>query len=435
MTRGPTTGESRERFMSDRGRILHSAEIVLPMAGARPIRNGGVVVDSDGVVLSAGPLKDLVDATDERQHHQILMPGLVNAHIHATDAIVDHPVGGGDGLVAWVSDLLTERRQLRDRVTESEFAHSVSSMIRVMMQRGTVAVGEVANDYATLRPIADTGIHVRFMHEALGWSEAASIEIERLMESQRAAESWSASVSHAFALHAPYSTSRTLALRLQQRSREMDSNLYIHLAEDIEERVLYVAGDGAWRRFLDTIGAWDDAWIPPGITPIRYYDALGLIDHRFVAVHLADATAHEIALLARRGASAVLSPRSNAHITGLVPNVPTMVRYGLPFAFGTDGRGSNASVDVMDEARDIAERFPWLPPGVLLEGLTWNGARVLGFSTLGRIAPTGGPGLVSLEVEALPETYGDVERAILFDCRKREVAVPAPDGSRHRYAS
>lgn len=405
------------------------------MAGRRPIRNGAVVTDETGTILGIGRVDEMDLPGDTRWHHQVLMPGLINAHIHATDAILKSPVSGGEGLVPWVSTLLARRNDLRSQLDKDTFEQAVSSTMVGMARLGTVAVGEVANDYSTLKAVGGSGMQVRFMHEALGWRESAGPGIDELMENERRSHTWGGGVEHAFALHAPYSTSHVLAASLRERSLATHTNLYIHLAEDIEERRLYVTGDGAWRVYLEQRGVWDDTWKPPGMEPIPFYDAIGIIDDRFVAVHLADATIHEIALLARRGARAILSPRSNAHITGLVPDADSMVRAGLPFAFGTDGHGSNSSIDVMDEGRAIADRFPFLPPGTIMEGLTWNGAVVLGFPALGRITPGATPGLLSLELDEVPDSYREIERSILFDCRRRSVAVPAASRSTINHAS
>ena len=65
---------------------------------------------------------------------------------------------------------------------------------------------------------------------------------------------------------------------------------------------------------------------------------------------------------------------------------------GSPPALGTDSLASNASLDVLAEARALADRFPSVPARELLAMATWNGARALGREDLGRIAKGAQPG-------------------------------------------
>jgi 5-methylthioadenosine/S-adenosylhomocysteine deaminase len=162
------------------------------------------------------------------------------------------------------------------------------------------------------------------------------------------------------------------------------------------------------------MGVWDNQFEPPGTSPVEYYDEVGLLSDRYVAVHLTDASPDEIDLLARRGAGVILSPTSNLHITGALPDVERIVRTGMRVGIGTDGRGSNPGIDVFDEARLLHERFPGLPAGALLRALTAGGADLLGFEGLGRLRPGRHPGLIAIEVDnAGEDTLESVEHAIL----------------------
>jgi imidazolonepropionase-like amidohydrolase len=51
---------------------------------------------------------------------------------------------------------------------------------------------------------------------------------------------------------------------------------------------------------------------------------------------------------------------------------------GAHVVIGTDSRGSNPDLSVMEELRFIARRFPDLDPATILRLGTWNAARALG---------------------------------------------------------
>lgn len=397
--------------------ILHTAELLLTDVDAPLLRDAAVLLDEDSRVVEVGPPAQISTGYEQRVDHLLLMPGVINCHVHLTDAGIEEPIGGGAGLIAWVGDLLAHRAA---RGADRETAmRAVEDVLARMSEGGTVAVGEVCNDFSTLEPIVRSGIRCRFIHELLAFKEGlAQIAITLGLKDKRIAELPS-TVRYALGAHAPYSVSPALMERIAERDRQIDAFLYQHLAEDPAERELYLNGAGPWRDVLQRLEAWDEGWEAKGVSPIEFYDRLGLLNDRFVAVHLADATDQEIELLARRGVRAILSPRSNLHITGRLPSMAAIASSGMAIGFGTDGRGSSPSVDVFDEARLLMERFPELPSGMLLRGLTTGGAGILGFDDLGAIRPGTAPGLVAVETEVRSTDLGSIERAIVLEASAR----------------
>jgi cytosine/adenosine deaminase-related metal-dependent hydrolase len=66
-------------------------------------------------------------------------------------------------------------------------------------------------------------------------------------------------------------------------------------------------------------------------------------------------------------------------------------------ALGTDSLASSPSLDVLAEARALADRFPTVAARDLVRMATWEGARALGRSDLGRVAKGARPGLIAVE--------------------------------------
>lgn len=394
---------------------LHTAELLLPMEVA-PVPAAGVVVDEAGMVVEMGRLADIRSGYDSRHDHHLLMPGVLNCHVHLTDAARTEPVSGGEGLVRWAGRLLAERSE----GPAPEKRHdAVLRLLARMREQGTVAVGEVANDFGTLEPIARSGMRCRLIQELIAFrGDLAGAMLARAVESV-GEHHFPASIASTIGAHAPYSVSPALMRLIADEDARHGTFLYQHLAEDPAERELYEHGGGLWRGFLERLGSWDPSWHGTGMSPIAFYDAIGLLNDRFVAVHLADATPEEIALLAQRGAMAILSPYSNLHITGLLPPFESIVRSGMRFALGTDGRGSNPGSDVFGEARILLEHWPDLKPGALLEALTRSGAHILQFPELGVIRPGACPGLLAVELDAIPDDPGTLERRIIVDSRSR----------------
>ena len=92
--------------------------------------------------------------------------------------------------------------------------------------------------------------------------------------------------------------------------------------------------------------------------------------------------------VAESGAPVVLCPRSNLHIEGRPPPLDAILAAGISPALGTDSLASNASLDVLAEARLFAERFSEVPARALFDMATVNGARALARADLGRVRQT-----------------------------------------------
>lgn len=387
------------------------------MGGTSPIEHGGVIVDESGTILEIGAVDALRGGWDDRQDHALLMPGLLNCHVHLTDAGRSTPVPGGEGLNAWVRRLLAARRGDAGIGEGEDITPAASGQIAAMREAGVVAFGEVANDGATLPAIAASGMRCRFIHELIGFRgdraddalAAADALRERIAHDHAAGRQ----IKWTLAAHAPYSVAPALMEGIVAATAPRALRFHQHLAEDPAERELYVAGTGAWRDFLGELGAWDESWRAPGVPPIEYYESRGWLNERFVAVHLADATEAELGCLAERGVRAILSPASNLHITGTLPRLDVIAAHGLRFALGTDGRGSNPDADVVAEARTLHDCWPDLEPGLLLAALTTNAADILQMPDLGALRVGTVPGLLAVEAAPDGTDIGAAERAVI----------------------
>jgi aminodeoxyfutalosine deaminase len=121
----------------------------------------------------------------------------------------------------------------------------------------------------------------------------------------------------------------------------------------------------------------------------------------------------------------VLCPRSNQYIGGSLPPLLEVLAAGLSPALGTDSLASNASLDVLAEARALCDHFPEVPAWQLVSMATGNGARALGRPDLGVLARGARPGLYAVE----GEVTGDAAAFLLahVDSPRRVLASRTPE--------
>jgi 5-methylthioadenosine/S-adenosylhomocysteine deaminase len=124
-----------------------------------------------------------------------------------------------------------------------------------------------------------------------------------------------------------------------------------------------------------------------GSGPLERIEAAGLVNDLLIAVHCAQANAHEIELLAAAGTTVVHCPASNLRLGNGIAPLAEMRAAGINVALGTDGAASNDSLDLLGEARLAALLAAGstgdasaLTPHQALEMATLAGARALGMA-------------------------------------------------------
>lgn len=392
-------------------RVVH-ADHVFP-GDAPPIADGAVVVDEHGVVAAVGRAADVVPkhagAALERIRG-VVFPGLVNAHTHIELSAMRGRVAGGRGFVAWVDSLIAQRPE----VGVEEQSEAIDAAVLELARTGTVAVGEVTNTLAAVGPLARRGIGGCIFHEVFGQDRAFVLRrVEGLRDELD--ERWptwpSRDLTYAPAPHTLYTTHEDAVRALLEGAKRYGTLTSLHLAEHAPERRAIEQGDGPVPEWLLARTKQKPEW--PRVPLFDYAERIGALSPMVLLVHLTEARADELARIAAKGAPVVLCPRSNLHIEMKLPPLLAVRGAGIEAALGTDSLASNASLDVLAEAKAFADRFPAVPAWELLEMATWNGARALGRTDLGRIAKGARPGVVAIE----GDVKGDAAAFVLANLR------------------
>ncbi|MFO0585521.1 MAG: amidohydrolase family protein [Anaeromyxobacter sp.] len=310
----------------------------------------------------------------------ILLPALVNAHLHLEVSHMAGRVQGGEGLAPWVQLFIATRATARPEEVQPAMDMAAEDMVAA----GVAAVGDVTNTLGSVGALARAGVAGSVYLEVFGLTPE---RYERMYATAREA------LEHAklppglrvrLSPHAVYSTLPDAVAMLLDAGPGS-----IHLAEDPEERALVAHGTGAFARMAASMKA------PPPRPHARSAVAAVAPHLRpgHLAVHCVDVDAEDAALLARSGAIAVLCPRSNRHIGGKLPPLPLLLDAGVPLAVGTDSLASSPSLAPLAELATLREAFPAVPASRLLP-LAWNGAAV-GAPHVGRLAPGKAPGVLA----------------------------------------
>ncbi len=257
------------------------------------------------------------------------MRGPVNAHVHLELPAL--PSVGGQGLVPWLMSWRKDAPARRDVAMAN--ARYVAAM-------GTAAVIDIGN----------LGVGGEAMHAAgldgLAFTEVFGFDQPHLADG----------VEHATP-HAPYSTHADTIRCVAARGEPWS----IHCDEDVAERAFLADGSGPWPDVLRASKRDLSHWRTPGLTPVRWLDSLGVLGPNTLLVHCTLTTCADLELIADRGCTICICPRSNLHITGRLPDVLGMFDAGVRVLIGTDSLISSPDLDVRNELPVLLEAFPGVP--------------------------------------------------------------------------
>jgi cytosine/adenosine deaminase-related metal-dependent hydrolase len=355
-----------------------------PGAAAEWLRDGAVALDGDRI-LAVGPRGEVEARHGPTERLEaVLLPALVNAHTHLELSYLRGRVPGGEGLVPWVHLLLAARA--REQPPEG----SLEGAIGELREAGVAAVGEVTNTLAALPHLAAAGLAGTLFHEVFGFSaERIASSLASAGELRTRAGDPPPGLRIAPSPHAVYSTHPRVVAELLRGGPAS-----IHLAEDPAERSFCAGASGPFAVMNRAFGATELS--PLGRSPVAV--AAPHLGARSLAVHVVDLDEEDRAALARSGATAVLCPRSNLHIGGRLPDVPSLMAAGVPLAVGTDSLASCPSLSPLAELAALHAAFPRIEPARLLP-LAWDGPAV-GAPTVGRLEVGKAPGILAARIDA-----------------------------------
>lgn len=357
--------------------FLHRAAWVVPVSA--PPLAGGAVIEDGKTILACGEYsavkRQSPAGTIEVDHGcAALMPALVNAHTH----IELSALGGAiplpqPGFPQWLQELLPRRAELPGE----RQARAAADARQALLDAGTGLYGDHANDPAGAADEGPPGLDRQVFAEILGFNR---VELELPTVGDAAAEGGAApgtSNGMSLAAHACYSTSAELIRKAKAWTSQRRLPFSIHAAEHPEEMEFMERGTGFCRDFLESLGKWVPAWKPPGTTPIRYLEGLGVLDERTLLVHAVHLSEPDWEIISRKRCTVCFCPRSNRYLGVGRPDIAKALRLGIPAALGTDSLAGNTDLNLFSEAAFVLDHYPDVSPGDLLCMITLGGASAL----------------------------------------------------------
>lgn len=366
------------------GRVLDRGELYIAGSTIAAVGSGAERLEADYAADTA------LDATG-----MLVMPGLVNAHYHSSDALVR---GAAPGMPLEVWSPFTDAGRL-DRTPREVYVSAQLGALEALAS-GTTAVLDhlrlspaLTEDGldAAARAHLDAGVRTAVAPVLSDLPVAETIPIELAELPPHLAQAATATrqppgeqlgVCAAFLARwagrdlrvrvlvgpsAPQRCSDALLESCAALAARYGTGMHLHVLETRVQRYT------CQRRYA-------------GRT-IEHLAALGVLGPRTSLVHAVWATDDDLDVIASTGTTVVHCPTANLRLGSGIARVPEMLRRGVRVALGTDGPGCNDSlnmVTVMKAAGLIhtlasADHTTWPAPDALLRMATHDAAAVLGY--------------------------------------------------------
>jgi cytosine/adenosine deaminase-related metal-dependent hydrolase len=365
--------------------LIISAPWVVPVD--TPVIRDGSIVIVDGRIVDFGKRADLVVKYSqylEKFYPCVLMPGLVNAHMHLELSHLQNTMEllPGRNFTDWIDRLIEQK--LSGKWCREKIIETFQITLHDQYNSGVVLIGDIGNEYyeelhhleGKLQP--QIVRMLEYLGPNRGACRAALEQLARLDDRIPATG------------HAPYSTAPDLLLAIKKRCNRLQHIFSIHTGESQDEREFLQTGSGSFRDFLERRNSWDGqfSFSESGFTgTIDYFDHLGILDEKTLLVHCVHISKNELQLIKERGAQICLCPGSNQFLgVGSAP-VEQMLALGLLPALGSDSPASNHTIDMWREMQILADSHADLDCSTILAMATMGGARALRHdSDLGSLA-------------------------------------------------
>ncbi|HST69347.1 MAG TPA: amidohydrolase [Solirubrobacterales bacterium] len=280
-----------------------------------------------GADVAAQPGGETIDAGGAH-----LVAPLVNGHTHAAMTLF-RGSGGDLPLMPWLEEKIWP---IEAKLSDEDVYWGARLACAEMLRSGTTRFWDMYwQPEATARAVADAGLRATIgapLFDLNGSPEELRESAHRSLEELAG---FGPEITPALAPHAIYTVSEESLRWIGELSAERDLPVQIHLSETEKEV--------------------QDCIAEHGERPAFYLDRLGMLSGRTILAHGVWLDPDELALVAERGATVVTNPVANMKLAvgGVFPH-PAARTAGVAVGLGTDGAGSNDSLDLLADLKTFA---------------------------------------------------------------------------------
>jgi 5-methylthioadenosine/S-adenosylhomocysteine deaminase len=287
----------------------------------------------DGTIVAVGaevvaePGDEAIDAGG-----MPIVPALVNGHTHAAMTLF-RGYGGDLPLMRWLEEKIWP---VEAKLEAEDVYWGTRLACAEMIRTGTGRFWDMYwQPEATARAVEDAGMRATIGGPLFDADGRTAEALARVSAELDALADRGPAIDAALAPHSIYTVSEGLLRWAGEQAAERGLAIQIHLSE-------------TEREVADCLAAH-------GERPAAYLDRLGLLGERTMLAHGVWLDRAELELIAARVATVVANPVANMKLAvgGVLP-YPAARQAGVAVGLGTDGAGSNDSLDLLSDLKIFA---------------------------------------------------------------------------------
>lgn len=310
----------------------------------RLLLNNGAVACRNGAILAVGPASKLIAEYPGHEvfllNNAVLMPGLVNTHIHLELPALLNRVRT-NSFPDWIINLIRAKKNLSNH----DYLDATQENIDTLIHTGTTTVGEICTHSISPALLQQSGLRAVVYHEIISMNPLSDVPRPSSLASRP-----TSLIQSGISPHSPYTVSEPVLQNIILFANKRHLRIAMHVAESKDEIQLLRRNKSGLDK-LYKFASWDLDWAPRGDSSIEYLDSIGFLSLNLLAIHTIQVTDKDIRLLKKTGVSIAHCPRSNNETgVGRMP-LKKLLNAGIPVGLGTDSLASSPSLNMWDEMR------------------------------------------------------------------------------------
>ncbi len=340
-----------------------------------------MAVAFDTTIRKIAPLEELQKEFKDAnviklKKNSLLMPGLINAHVHIEFSANKTSLSYGD-FISWLYSVIENRESLIGGCSNECMQRAVDAML----ESGITTFGAISSHGMDLEVCAAAVQNVVFFNELIG-SQATMADA--LFGDFRSRLDASKSVQRegfypAVAIHSPYSVHPILIQKALQIVKNEGLKLTAHFMESNAEREWLDKSEGDFKGFFENLLKQSSATSSAAEFLASFHGQKTLF------THVVKASDEELRSLASNGHTIIHCPISNRLLGNGALDLAKVQKHSINWVLATDGLSSNYKLDLFEEmkcALFMHSNMPLLDLAKqLLKSVTKDAAEALGLNT------------------------------------------------------
>ena len=355
----------------------------------------------DKKIEKVAPFEELLERYPNAQvttlrENSLLMPGLINAHVHIEFSANKTQLSYGD-FMTWLYSVIENREDLINDCG----IECMSQACDAMLESGITTFGAISSHGMDLDACADAAQNVVYFNELIG-SQATMADalftdfLSRLDASKSIKRE---GFYPGVAIHSPYSVHPVLIKKALKIVKNEKLKLTAHFMESVAERNWLDDSSGDFQDFFQNLLKQNKS-VCDSHEFLKYFN-----DNETLLTHVTNARQTELNTIANAKHTVIHCPISNRLLGNPTLNIKELNDKNIRWIVATDGLSSNYKLDLFEEMKISLFMHSSAPllefAKALLDGVTINAAEALGINA-GEISEGKNADMIVLDLDAQP---------------------------------